>query len=83
MSIQSTGHIHKISCAEYIANLNSIDSFSVYLNPENEYDYFIFQHGNNEDAIPEHYVCVGSMKHFDFDGDEIAAQDHIDLHLEN
>jgi hypothetical protein len=67
-----------ISCAEYIASLNSINQYLVYLNPEDEYDYFIFQHGSNKDAIPDHYISIGSMSHFNFDGNVIAAQDHID-----
>jgi hypothetical protein len=79
----NSGHRKLISCAQYIADLNSINTFSVYLNPDDEYDYFIFQHGNNKDAIPEHYVSVGSMYHFDFDGDIIAAQEYIDAMLES
>lgn len=77
------GYARAVSIVEYIANLNSINDFSIYLNPKDHRDYFLFERGNNIYAIPDGYINIGSLSSFDFDGDEIAAAEYLEQVLED
>jgi hypothetical protein len=79
----SGGYHKEVGIVEYLANLNSTDTWDVYLNPNDYHDYFIFQRGNNKDVIPDHYINLGGLHLFDFDGDEMAAEFELDLLLDS
>jgi hypothetical protein len=77
----TSGYNHPIGIITYIANLNSTNDCSLWLNPGDYHDYFLFERGNNIYSIPEGYVNIGNIANFNFDGDEVAASEELDLIL--